>query len=126
MNWLFTVDGEERAQRGGGLAASLQSQCPQHAPGVPCRHRGSPSYPTLLTDSLQACPALPRTALQEAPGSNLSLGHLTQCPWDSGQPNQLIPAGHIPSHKGQADAGRGDEMGVSAGGWRGEGTYVCC
>lgn len=43
------MDGEERAQRRGGLAASLHSQCPQHSPGVPCGHHGSLSYPTLLT-----------------------------------------------------------------------------
>lgn len=64
--------------------------CPQHTAGVP-------SYPTHLTSSLQACLVLPRTALQEAPGRDLSLGHLPPHPWDWGQPKQLIPVGHIPS-----------------------------
>lgn len=106
------MDGEERAQWGGGLAASLLPQCPQHAPGVSCGPRGSPSSlldtppPPLLASSLQACPPLPRTPLEEAPGRDLSLGHLPRYPWDSGQPNQLTPAEHVPSHKSHAEATR--------------------
>lgn len=62
--------------------------------------------PRLLAGSLQACPPLPRTPLEEAPGRDLSLGHLPRYPWDSGQPNQLTPAEHVPSHKSHADAAR--------------------
>lgn len=80
----LTVDVEERAQ-----GASSQSQC-SHTAGVP-------SHPSLLTSSLQACLVLPRTALQEAPGRELSLGHLPPHPRDWEQPKQLIPVGHIPS-----------------------------